>query len=124
MLVNLSLHHYCEVTALELLNGTELKLKDTLIFCDDLHRDCSADRHTITKSWVRATWIGYLHYFKDATKRYGAWIIILLLVFTLAIFDESESIIAYNKATQHTGIHIIAFSPDIVTEVDFLTGLE
>ena len=114
MTIYLSWHHYGKIAAFKLLWSAKFKSENSLVFGYDIHRNVSSNRH---------------YNFQYATKWHWTRIINLLNVFSFAIFNEPDSIIANYKSTKDW-IWIIAsssistFTPYIITQLNLLWGLE
>ena len=114
MPVYLSRHHDREVTTLQLLRIAEFEAEYTLIFCDDVHGDISANRY---------------HYFQDIPERHWAGVVYLLSIFSFSILDESDSVVAYNESSEYriavvASTSVSALASDIIANINFFRRFE
>ena len=114
MTIYLRGHHYGEIATFKLLWSAKFKSENSLIFGNDIHWNASSNRH---------------YYFQNATEWHRTWVINLLNVFSFTIFNEPNSIIAYNKSSEYwtrivASSSISTFTSNIVTQLNFLRGLK
>ena len=127
MSVDLSVHHNWEVAILKLWEDTKLKPEITLIFGCDLHCNCVSNWDAITSNTInRRIFINNLRHFLNIPEWDGAWIVILMLVFSLSVFYKSNPIVTDYKPPKNTWSWIVGtpFSPHIIAQFNLFTRFE